>query len=88
MSGINSSSARASVLGKGRCLRVLIFSWAFLFVIFVPWPSSIGRTEDFFVDELVGRFLNVYIYIYKHILYIILLFGVCFLLDFDIILIV
>jgi len=75
MSGINSSSARASVLGKGRCLRVLIFSWAFLFVIFVPWPSSIGRTEDFFVDELVGRFLNVYIYIN---IYIILLFGVFF----------
>ena len=46
MSGINSSAARASVLGKGRCLRVLIFSWAFLFVIFAPWRSSMTEFSN------------------------------------------
>lgn len=53
MSGINSSSARASVLGKGRCLRVLIFSWAFLFVIFVLVASStsLGAVSEFFYGD-------------------------------------
>lgn len=53
MSGINSTAARASALGKGRVLRVMIFTWAFLFLIFVLVASStsLGAVSEFFYGD-------------------------------------
>ncbi|CAK9044810.1 Glutathione-regulated potassium-efflux system protein KefC (K(+)/H(+) antiporter) [Durusdinium trenchii] len=52
-SGINSTAARASALGKRRGLRIFIFTWAFLFVIFVLVASStsLGSISEFFYGD-------------------------------------
>ncbi|CAJ1347786.1 unnamed protein product, partial [Effrenium voratum] len=52
-SGMNSTAAKASALGKGRAMRFFIFSFALLFVIFVLVASStsLGPVSEFFYGD-------------------------------------